>query len=96
MVDDWYNVLNERDRTILINNFLITLYNESQRNASTQDFSSKEIFEKTGIKSVSLRMVDMLLIVLRNKGLITLSSDHARVSITKEGIETSKFIQQQR
>jgi hypothetical protein len=82
LVNDWYNVLNEKDRNLLKNGFLLSLDEMTQGNKKTE-ITAEEVFDHLGYNAYSDRLIPMIVESLVNEGLI--KKKNGSIVITTEG-----------
>lgn len=82
LVNDWYNVLDERDRTLLKGGFILTL-DEMTRTNMRFEISPQEVFDALGYHAFSDRLVPAIVESLVSESLIRKENDN--IIITNEG-----------
>jgi hypothetical protein len=82
LVNDWYNVLDERDRTLLKEGFILTL-DEMTRSNLRFEVSSREVFDTLGYHAFSESLVPAIVESLVSENLIGKENDN--IIITNQG-----------
>jgi hypothetical protein len=93
LVNDWYNVLNTRDRKLLKDGFLLALDEMTGTNKKAE-ISAEDIFDALGYHAYSDRLVPMIVESLVDEGLI--KKENNSIVITTEGASRSNHIRESR
>jgi hypothetical protein len=82
LVNDWYNVLDERDRTLLKEGFMLTL-DEMTRTSMRFEINPRDVFDVLGYHAFSDRLVPAIVESLVSENFIRKEND--RIVITTQG-----------
>jgi hypothetical protein len=86
----WWRVLNDQDRKVLIEKFLLTLYRQSKKaTKEATTIAAKRIFDAMGLRAYSDIITPMIVKSLEVDGYITVA-DGDKVQLTEKGQAESK------
>jgi hypothetical protein len=91
LVYDWYKVLNDRDRTLLIEGFLLKLQ-ELVKQDTKQQVSAQDVFSALGYRAFSDSLIPAIVETLSSHGF--LRKTNRNLAITNKGISKSNEIRE--